>query len=405
MTVIDLTSPEMEEQTESPALQRVRSNNERNRPPIIVKKKPALNNRNTDTRFDLTRKRRATTTNITVNPKLKTAKPKKSRSGGKKECDLGVNCPYKDEFQHQQEFAHSNDISAEVSFKGNGNKLGGSTKTGNRTRVQSSSSSSNSVSAFGASGYKLGGNANLHHGASSSHHLENTEPDTEYVECAHCTNLVELGNYDRHLQTHEDNQLGNTAFIDDGNMYSNGNHYIDNSYSNNTHFSTTTTATKPHASSSLMKQQDEEFEKSEIEDLMKMHGQQGGEGTAALMPSYVPPAVAALEPVERIHEREVIDIDDDDDDADILDEHTKYNSSSSSPSSLSPPQQQQLPRRRTHTPCGPRVTLAFKFKFSAAPGAGTPPPRGCKVVQAFHVDSSLQVGYLTLALLCSALVS
>lgn len=46
------------------------------------------------------------------------------RSTKKRQCELGTNCPYRDEYQHACEYAHDNNTPKVSSFEGGGHKLG-----------------------------------------------------------------------------------------------------------------------------------------------------------------------------------------------------------------------------------------------------------------------------------------
>ena len=418
MSVIDLTSPEVAEEVSS-VIRKIRVDNERIKPPIIQKRKSTLNNRNTDSRFDLTKKRKTPTAKIPAAHQAKRDKPKK---GGKKECDLGTSCPYVNEYQHQLEFAHNNDKpeSTNAIFSGGGNRLGDSL----------SSSSSSSSSFIGTKGQKLGGNSSgtdigsgsytrascsnrtghasrpegrdsrymstafwQEHQTASTHkaHHHPVESDrdhtTEYVECAMCSSLVELFNYDKHLQAHEDKERQATFSVPS----SHGNTYTDHHYQSyalgsghNAHH-----RPKSHASSDLMKKQDEEYEKAELEDIMRLHHQGKAPAVSSSATSLSPSPPRSKNVVETGTSivippaSEVIDIHDDDDDDDANDADDAESSSKNQDTSG-----RAITKRIAS---GPKISLAFRFKFSSAPAAGdTLPP--AKVVESFHVDSLLQVG-------------
>lgn len=354
MRVIDLTSPEVKVPTRPSAAQipRPRVNSLIERP--LINKKRVLTNRNTDSRFDLTKKRRtASSTKTTLIPKAKTQNHKKGLSRGKKECDRGVNCPYKDEFQHQQEFAHTIEKSPSdrVSLVGGGNRLGGS-----------------SSSEFSSGGQKLGRGStkvnsrpekefgSIKHTSSSPPEVGKEEKKIDYVECVHCAFSIALVDYARHLHEHEVGQVatpGGSLLHPDCAMVSNS------------------SRSKPHPSLSLMQQQDEDFRKAELEDLMRLHNPNPnagistascGAGDSPLLPGHVPsPSRKGLASTT-----ETVEVD------------------------ISLTAQCPTSSVTKILVAGPKILLAFKFNFSSTATAGSY-AQPTKVVKPFHTDSSLQV--------------
>jgi hypothetical protein len=188
--------------------------------------------------------------------------------------------------------------------------------------------------------------------------------------------MVELFNYDRHLQAHEDRERQSAR----NNMHP----QHDYSRSLSIDHRPSHSPPKPHPSADLIKHQDEEFEKSEIEDLIRLHHRQ--EGSA---PPHLPDHAPAYDPLKQKAMTslltDVIDVYDgeEEEDSHSYVSKNKVNTTSSPSASTS-----TVTPRRIAT--GPRISLAFRFKFfssSAAGGAARP----SKVVESFHIDSLLQV--------------
>ena len=324
MPVVDLTSPD------SP-------------PAPLVKKRPMLNNRNTDHRFNLSLKRRAPSSSSTTTSSIRPTR-RKTSTRGKKRCDLGGSCPYKEEYQHQLEFSHdeestrvssSTTTSRTTLLPGKGHKLGGqnhslpsSTYKGEGGEIGSGRSVIDLLNCNSKEDDVCDKNNNVNYDIQ------------EYVECIDCGKVIELYNYDSHLRTHEvKNHPSN-------NIKNNNNDQV-------TVRSSPTDNTR--AASILIQQQDEEYDKAELEDLKKLHNK--------ITSNKSTPDIITIE-----------------DDEDVGDSSSGILIPSISASIIS--------SESTRTLSGPIISLAFKFKVSSESKSIKLPS---KLVETFHTDSLLQV--------------
>lgn len=122
-----------------------------------------------------------------------------------KECELGENCPYKNELQHRMEYAHNLDadtVAKQKSFASKGMKLGGA--SGN-SRGSSSSSGGSSHGSFGGSGIRLGGNNN---GASwlvnqyQHRPSQSSSPSSKDIFCETCFKFFAPSAFAQHVAAH-----------------------------------------------------------------------------------------------------------------------------------------------------------------------------------------------------------
>jgi hypothetical protein len=364
------------------------------KPQILDKCRPVLTNRNTDTRFDLNKKRKAPTAKITHNiPNSKAEKqPKKARGrggGGKQECDLGMSCPYREEYQHQLEFAHNNSVSGSSAgegavgvtqaFVGRGNTLGGATTSTTSASAPSSSFfESQAGQRIGGSSSGFGGSVSDSWGGAVHPLLrgkgpgkvvgrieQQVEEGGEYVECTYCTALVELSRYDRHLQTHEtETALSSSSSSSRGNPF-------DSSLGN---LFDSAACTASSSSSHLMREQDREFEKAELEDLLRMTTNTAAAttDTATATPSLDYPH-HQLE--SGLFQKRAVAVD-------IID--------------LEESEEEEEEEEARREAIGAKISLAFRFKFSSPGTPTSASPRPTKLVQTFRVDNLLHDVFLFL---------
>mmetsp|Transcript_2076 Transcript_2076/g.3938 ORF Transcript_2076/g.3938 Transcript_2076/m.3938 type:complete len:386 (-) Transcript_2076:65-1222(-) len=329
MSVVDLTSPETEEVTVS---KRITIQKEAILP--MPGKKLVLSNRNTDTRFDLTKKRKAPAATSTYVSST-TRKVNKGARGrhSKKQCELGVSCPYKEEYQHLLEFHHNDHDGPAHST---GSSLPKSTRlgTGNANKTTTSL------------GHRVRKDSGRQLGRSDPWQGEKNEAEMEYVECPICTSLVELHSYDKHLQVHESNQR----------------HTV--------HRSPPPRQRQPSSATRLRQEQDDEYEKAELQDLVRMlhrHESEKGESHEE----------------KKTKSNEVIDLENDVD--------SEVEISTPRPRCTLP---LSVPSSEPTTATGPRISLAFRFKLTSPPSSSssssTTSSSKSKVVQSFCEDCQLK---------------
>ena len=282
----------------------------------------------------------------------------KARVKGKIPCELGSSCPYVSEYQHQLEFDHSavSHVSASGTnqqhdpFSGKGHTLNNS----NRGNHSSTAFKRDYTEAFAnGKGYKLGKSSGTKcvEGAKIKNKVpskqlcpltsKTVDEPTEYVECPHCSIIFDLTTYAHHLQSHESNSKNRNE-----NKRLTKHNYCPSTKSS-------LNLNKPatvNAASELIRKQDEEYEKSELEDLGKLFKEE------QLMP----------------RNKEIIDID---------------TGESTSPSFYSC-EDKNLGRTMCETQAS-QIILAFRIKESAPAGCVAKQPK--KVIKKFYSDSTIQV--------------
>eukprot|EP01031_Cornospumella_fuschlensis_P038300 gene38300-46543_t len=199
----------------------------------------------------------------TMNPKRR--KWTEGKAGGvKPQCPQGMNCPYRDEYQHQQEFAHSAmakaptsheaSYSATSKFSGGGIRLGGN-------------SSSSSLLANVQSSTVLPASKKLKGATLSPSPVQGG--DTGRIQCHICMEMIDILNIDSHVLKHLPPSPRRPQV--------------------SSHSSSSRPASKQDATKDLRREQDDAYEASILEEVLVASKQEQEKDEVARAIASLPP--------------------------------------------------------------------------------------------------------------------